>query len=56
MKAARIDTKIISALGHSRTSFTDSQYVTLFPEVHKAAAEAAAAMVPRRTAKEGGVG
>ncbi|HEX3957853.1 MAG TPA: tyrosine-type recombinase/integrase [Trebonia sp.] len=57
MKAARIDTKIISAaLGHSRTSFTDSQYVTLFPEVQKVAAEAAAAMVPRRGAKEGGAG
>lgn len=50
MKAAKTDTKIISAmLGHSRTSFTDSQYVTLFPEVQKAAAEAAAAIVPRRT-------
>ncbi|HEV3381649.1 MAG TPA: tyrosine-type recombinase/integrase [Trebonia sp.] len=47
MKAARIDTKIISAaLGHSRTSFTDSQYVSLFPEVQKAAADAAAAIIP----------
>lgn len=50
MKAARIDTKFISAqLGHSRTSFTDAEYVSLFPEVQKAAAEAAAAIVPRRT-------
>jgi integrase len=50
MKAAKIDTKIISAaLGHSRTSFTDSQYVSLFPAVQKAAAEAAAAVVPRRS-------
>lgn len=34
-------------LGHSRTSFTDDVYVTVFPEVAKAAAEAAAAVVPR---------
>ena len=47
MKAAKQDTKYISAmLGHSRTSFTDSQYVSLFPEIQKAAADAAAAMVP----------
>jgi len=49
LKAAGVDTKIISAiLGHSRTSFTDSVYVSVFPEVSKAAAEAAAAVVPRR--------
>ena len=48
-KAAGLDTKFISALlGHSRTSFTDATYVLVFPEVAKAAAEAAAAMVPRR--------
>lgn len=47
-KAAKLDTKYITALlGHSRTSFTDDVYVTLFPEVAKAAAEAAAAVVPR---------
>ena len=47
-KAAGVDTKPISAmLGHSRTSFTDATYVLVFPEVAKAAAEAAAAMVPR---------
>jgi integrase len=46
-KAAGLDSKYIAALlGHSRTSFTDSVYVTLFPEVAKAAAEAAAAVVP----------
>ena len=46
--AAKLDTKYITALlGHSRTSFTDDVYVTLFPEVAKAAAEAAAAVVPR---------
>ena len=48
-KAAGQDTKYISALlGHSRTSFTDSVYVTLFPEAQQAAADAAAAVVPRR--------
>lgn len=48
-KAAGLDTKFISALlGHSRTSFTDATYVLVFPEVAKAAAEAAAAMMPRR--------
>jgi integrase len=47
-KAAGVDTKLISAmLGHSRTSFTDATYVLVFPEVAKAAAEAAAAIVPR---------
>jgi integrase len=49
-KAAGLDTKYISALlGHSRTSFTDATYVLVFPEVAKAAAEAAAAIVPRNT-------
>jgi integrase len=48
-KAAGLDTKFISALlGHSRTSFTDDTYVLLFPEVARAAAESAAAIVPRR--------
>jgi integrase len=50
-KAAGLDTKFISALlGHSRTSFTDATYVLVFPEVATAAAEAAAAVVPRRSA------
>lgn len=49
LKASGVDTKIISAiLGHSRTSFTDATYVLVFPEVAKAAAEAAAAIVPRK--------
>jgi integrase len=49
-KAAGLDTKFISALlGHSRTSFTDATYVLLFPEVAKAAAQAAAAVMPRRS-------
>jgi integrase len=48
-KAAGLDTKYISALlGHSRSSFTDDTYVLLFPEVARAAAESAAAVVPRR--------
>jgi integrase len=48
-KAAGLDTKFISALlGHSRSSFTDDVYVSLFPEVARAAAEAAAAIVPRQ--------
>jgi integrase len=48
LKASKVDTKIISAiLGHSRTSFTDATYVLVFPEVAKAAAEAAVAIVPR---------
>lgn len=47
-KAAKLDSKVISdVLGHQQTSFTDSTYVLLFPEVAAAAAEAAAAVVPR---------
>ena len=47
-KAAGLDTKYITALlGHSRTSFTDDTYVLVFQDVAKAAAEAAAAVVPR---------
>jgi integrase len=54
-KAAGLDTKFISALlGHARTSFTDDTYVHLFPEVAKAAAESAAAMVPRGTGVDSG--
>jgi integrase len=48
-KAAGLDSKYISALlGHARSSFTDDTYVHLFPEVAKAAAAAAAAIVPRK--------
>jgi integrase len=51
-KAAGLDTKYISAvLGHSRTSFTDDVYVTLFPDVAGEAAEAAAAIVGRADAR-----
>ena len=49
-KAAGLDSKYISSLlGHSRTSFTDDIYVSLFPEVAAEAAEAAAAVVPRKS-------
>jgi integrase len=55
LKAAGIDTKIISAiLGHSRTSFTDAAYVTLFPDVERIAADAAAAVVPRKARRREG--
>jgi integrase len=47
-KAAGLDSKYISALlGHARSSFTDDTYIHLFPEVARAAAEAAAAIIPR---------
>jgi integrase len=47
-KAAGLDSKYIAALlGHSRYSFSEDVYVTLFPEIMTAAAEAAAAVVPR---------
>ena len=53
-KAADLDTKYISSLlGHSRTSFTDATYVLVFPEVAKAAAESAAAVMPRRAHAQG---
>lgn len=53
-KAAGLDSKFISALlGHSRTSFTDSTYVLVFPEVAKAAAESAAAAMPRSNQASG---
>ena len=55
LKASRVDTKIISAiLGHSRTSVTDATSVLVFPEVAKAAAEAAAAIGPRKPRSAGG--
>ena len=47
MKAAGSDTKPISAvLGHSRTSFTDATYVTVYPDVAAAAMARAAALIP----------
>jgi integrase len=53
-KAAGLDTKFISALlGHSRTSFTDATYVTMFPDVAAAAMDQAAAVVPGAGADSG---
>jgi integrase len=47
--AAGVDMKIVSAtLGHSQASFTADTYVSVIPEVATAAAEAVAAVVPRR--------
>ena len=37
-----------SLRGHHRTSFTDDVYVHVFPDVAKEAAEARAAVVPRK--------
>jgi integrase len=55
MKAAGHDTKYISAaLGHSKTSFTDKEYITLFPDFERDAANAAAAVVPRKGKRAGG--
>ncbi len=54
LKASGADSKMIAAiLGHDRSDFTDRFYVTLFPEVMQAAAEAAAAIVPRSSRKQG---
>jgi hypothetical protein len=36
-----------AALGHSKASFTSDVYTSVIPEVHRAAAEAVAAVVPR---------
>jgi integrase len=53
-KAAGLDSKYISALlGHARSSFTDDTYVHLFPEVARAAAATAAAIVPRKGSAQG---
>jgi integrase len=47
--AAGVDLKVIqSMLGHSSLSFTMDTYTSVVPELHHAAAEAVAALVPRR--------
>jgi integrase len=47
---AKVDMKVISeTLGHARSSFTADTYASVLPELAKAAAEAVAAMVPRRS-------
>ncbi|GAA0543659.1 hypothetical protein GCM10009546_02140 [Actinomadura livida] len=41
--------KVVSeTLGHARSSFTADVYASVVPQVFKAAAEAAAVVVPRR--------
>ncbi|RCG29010.1 site-specific integrase [Sphaerisporangium album] len=51
MLAAGVDMKVVSAtLGHSRYSFTADVYTSVVPEVAQAAAEATAAIIPRRRA------
>ena len=51
--AAGVDMKVISKrLRHSSPSFTSNRYGDVLPELTRAAAEATAAVVPRRrTAK-----
>ncbi|WP_339156078.1 tyrosine-type recombinase/integrase [Actinomadura luteofluorescens] len=45
-----VNMKVISeTLGHARHSFTADTYTSVLPEVSRAAAEAVAAVVPRRT-------
>ncbi|MGI8333599.1 tyrosine-type recombinase/integrase [Actinomadura scrupuli] len=47
--AARVDMKVISeTLGHARSAFTADTYTSILPELAKQAAEATAAVVPRR--------
>ncbi|MEV5828906.1 site-specific integrase [Spirillospora sp. NPDC052242] len=49
----KVDMKVISeTLGHSRHSFTADTYTSVLPEVSRAAAEAVAAVVPRRPGDE----
>ncbi|WP_176611537.1 site-specific integrase [Actinomadura sp. WMMB 499] len=49
----KVDMKVISeTLGHSRHSFTADTYTSVLPEVSRAAAEAVAAVVPRRSTGE----
>ncbi|MGC4953877.1 tyrosine-type recombinase/integrase [Actinomadura citrea] len=44
-----VNMKVISeTLGHARHSFTADTYTSVLPEVSRAAAEAVAAVVPRR--------
>ena len=53
LKAAGVDTKVISAiLGHAKTSFTDAVYVNVFPDVSRAAVNAAEGIVSQ-SRKEG---
>lgn len=48
--AADIPMKVVSELlGHSKSSFTSDVYTSVLPEVRQAAADAVAAIVPRRS-------
>ena len=45
--AGGVDMKVVSeTLGHAKSSFTSDVYTSVIPEVHRAAAEAVAAVVP----------
>jgi integrase len=51
--AAGVEIKVVSEiLGHSKSSFTRDVYTSVIPEVHQAAAEATAALVPRTRASQ----
>ena len=53
--AAGIDMKVISArLRHSNPHFTAASYAHILPELAHAAAEATAAMVPRKKRRTAG--
>jgi integrase len=50
--AAGVDVKLVhDRLGHSTSTITRDVYTSVLPEVARAAAESAAAMIPRRRAK-----
>ena len=50
--AAGVDIKIVQEmLGHSTSAFTRDVYTSVVPEIATAAAEAVAAIVPRRAAR-----
>ncbi len=52
--AAGVEMKVVSeTLGHARSSFTADVYASVVPQVFKAAAEAAAAVVPAASAPIG---
>jgi integrase len=50
--AAGVDVKLVQErLGHSTSTITRDVYTSVLPEVARAAAESAAAMIPRRRAR-----
>jgi integrase len=53
MLAAGVDMKVVQeTLGHSSLALTANTYTSVYPEVSAAAAEAAAALVPRRARQQ----